>query len=151
VGFRALRAARTPGISTFLYMHGPSLSGHWYPARRAAATADPGDSSVIEPFFVADLLLLLSPPNAQPSQGAPACIPTPKTLSILANEVIGSPQSLGNRNASFTPTRGITWIGLDPTDEKLVRLVIKNAARFYSAPVDQQAAMAEATSRAFEN
>ena len=64
MGFRALRAARTPGISTFLYMHGPSLSGHWYPAQRTAATADPGDSSVIEPFFVADLLLLLSPPNA---------------------------------------------------------------------------------------
>ena len=64
MGFRALRAARTPGISTFLYMHGPSLSGHWYPARRAAATADPDDSSVNEPFLVADSLLLFSPPNA---------------------------------------------------------------------------------------
>ncbi len=117
MGFRALRAARTPGISTFLYMHGPSLSGHWYPARRAAATADPGDSSVIEPFFVADLLPLLSPPNAQPSQGAPACIPTPKTLSILANEVIGSPQSLGNRNASFTPSliHGFSYLNIEET------------------------------------
>jgi hypothetical protein len=44
MGFRALRAARTPGISTFLYMHGPSLSGQWYPDRSAAATADPDDS-----------------------------------------------------------------------------------------------------------
>jgi STAS-like domain of unknown function (DUF4325) len=62
--------------------------------------------------------------------------------------------ALGCLFANFTIdtlTQKLTWIGLDPTDEKLVRLVIKNAARFYSAPVDQQAAMAEATSRAFEN
>src|SRR5271157_4053933 len=90
-------------------MHGPSLSDHWYPARRAAATADPDDSPVNGPFLVDDSLLLFSQPNAQPSQeGKPACVPTQKTLSILAIEVIGSPQSLANRNASFTPARGIT-------------------------------------------
>ena len=106
MGFWAFRAARTPGISTFLYMHGPSLSGPLMPSSARAATADPDDSSVNGPFFVADLLLLFGQPNAQPSQGAPACVPTQKTLSILANKVMGSPQSLGNRNASFTPARG---------------------------------------------
>src|SRR5271157_2765920 len=92
-------------------MHGPSPSGHWYPARRAAATADADDSPVNGPFLVDDLLLLFSQPNAQPSQGAPACVPTQKTPSILANKVMGSPQFLGNLNASFTPARGITHAG----------------------------------------
>ena len=41
-------------------MHGPSLSGHWYPARRVATTADPDDSPVNGPFLVADSLLLFS-------------------------------------------------------------------------------------------
>ena len=31
--FSGIAGCRTPGISTFLYMHGPSLSGHWYPPR----------------------------------------------------------------------------------------------------------------------
>ena len=59
-GFRASRAARTPGISTFLYMHGPRLSGHWYLARRTATTVDSDDSPVNGPFLVADSLLLFS-------------------------------------------------------------------------------------------
>ena len=70
MGFRALRAARTPGISTFLYMHGPSLSGHWYPALRAATTADPDDLPVNGPFLADDSLLLFSQPNAKPSQSS---------------------------------------------------------------------------------
>ena len=41
MGFRAFRAARTPRISTFLYMHGPSLSGYWYPARRGQRRRTP--------------------------------------------------------------------------------------------------------------
>src|SRR5271157_4870 len=106
--FRAFRAARMPGISTFLYMHCPSLSGHWYPARRAATTADPDESAVSGPFLVDDSLVLFSQPNAKQRRGAPARVPTQKPLNILANKVMGSPQSLGNRNASFTPTRGIT-------------------------------------------
>src|SRR5271166_4132767 len=88
-------------------MHGPNLSGHWYPAGRVAATADPYDSPMDGPFLVADSLLLFGQPNAQPSPGAPACVPTQKMLSTLANEDMGLPQSLGNRNASFTPARGI--------------------------------------------
>src|SRR5271157_407055 len=76
-------------------MHGPSLSDHWYPARRASATADPDDSPVNGPFLVDDSLLLFGQPNAQPSHGAPACVPTQKTLSILANKVMGSPQFPG--------------------------------------------------------
>ena len=68
MGFRALRAARTPGISTFLYMHGPSLSGHWYPARRTASTADPDDSPVNGPFHVDDSLLLFRPRTARAAQ-----------------------------------------------------------------------------------
>ena len=39
--FRALMAAGTPLFST---SRGPSFSGHFYPARRAASTADPDDS-----------------------------------------------------------------------------------------------------------
>ena len=38
-GFWAFWAARNPGISTFLYMHGPSLLGHWYPARALLRTS----------------------------------------------------------------------------------------------------------------
>jgi hypothetical protein len=53
--------------------------------------ADPDDSPVNGPFLVDDSLLLFSQPNAKPSQGAPACVPTQKTLSILANKVRGSP------------------------------------------------------------
>ena len=79
----------------------------------AAATADPYDSPMNGPFLVADSLLLFGQPNAQPSPGAPACVPTQEMLSMLANEVMGLPQSLGNRNASFTPARGIT--GSQPT------------------------------------
>ena len=41
--------------------------------------------------------------------------------------------------------------GLDATDEKLVQLVLKNAARFYSATPEQQVAMAAASSRAIED
>jgi hypothetical protein len=63
-------------------------------------------------------LLLFSQPNATPSQGAPACVPTQETLSILANKVMGSPQSLGNRNASFTPARGILEMGERPNGIK---------------------------------
>ena len=40
-------------------------------------------------------------------------------------------------------------MGLDPTDEKLVKLVVTNAIRFYAATPEQQQAMAAATSRAF--
>src|SRR5208282_5934644 len=36
--------------------------------------------------------------NAQPGHGAPLCVPTQKTLNILANKVMGLPQSLENRN-----------------------------------------------------
>jgi hypothetical protein len=67
---------------------------------------DPDDSPVNGPFFDDDSLLLFSQPNAQPNQGAPACVPTQETLSVLANKVMGSPQSLGNQNASFTTARG---------------------------------------------
>src|SRR5271157_4600647 len=87
-------------------MHGTSLSGHWYPARRAAATADPDDSPVNGPFLVDDALLLFRQPNAKPRC---VCLRSnTKKLSIPANKVVGSPQSLGNRNASFTPARGLT-------------------------------------------
>lgn len=44
----------------------------------------------------------------------------------------------------------VHWTGLDVTDEKLVRLVLKNAARFYTASPDQQAAIADVSSRAIE-
>jgi len=84
MGFWALRAARTPGISTFLYMHSPSLSGHWYPVRRVPTMLDPDDSPVNGPFFVDDSLLLFSQPNAQPNQGAPARVPTQKTLALVS-------------------------------------------------------------------
>src|SRR5271157_4738688 len=53
-------------------MHGPSLSGHWYPARHAATTVDPEDSAVNAPFLVDDSLLLFSQPNAKPSQSSDA-------------------------------------------------------------------------------
>src|SRR5271165_4392583 len=62
-------------------MHGPNLSGHWYPARRAAATADPYDSPMNGPFHVADSLLLFGQPIAQPSQGVPPCVPTQKNAA----------------------------------------------------------------------
>ena len=61
--------------------------------------------------------------------------------------------ALGCLFASFsvdTLTRKLKYIGLDPTDEKLVRLVVSNAIRFYAATPEQQQAMAAATSRAFE-
>ena len=107
MGFLALRAARTPGISTFLYMHGPSLSGHGYAPRRAATTVDPDDSPVNGPFLDDDSLLLSVNRMRSQAKVRTACVPTQETLSILANKVMGSPQSLGNRNASFTPARGI--------------------------------------------
>jgi hypothetical protein len=62
--------------------------------------------------------------------------------------------ALGCLFANFsvdTLTQKLKWIGLDPTDEQLVRLVVRNAARFYAATPEQQAAMAAATSRAFED
>ncbi|HKM81635.1 MAG TPA: STAS-like domain-containing protein [Candidatus Acidoferrum sp.] len=61
--------------------------------------------------------------------------------------------ALGCLFASFsvdTLTQKLKYIGLDPTDEKLVRLVVTNAIRFYAATPEQQQAMAAATSRAFE-
>jgi len=57
------------------------------PARRAATTADPNDSPVNGPFPVDNSLLLFSQPNAKPSHGGPACVPTRETLSLLANKV----------------------------------------------------------------
>ena len=57
--------------------------------------------------------------------------------------------ALGCLFASFsvdTLTRKLKYIGLDPTDEKLVRLVVSNAIRFYAATPEQQQAMAAATS-----
>lgn len=45
----------------------------------------------------------------------------------------------------------LQWTGLDSTDERLVNLVLKNAARFYSATPEQQAAMAAASTRAIED
>jgi hypothetical protein len=56
--------------------------------------------------------------------------------------------------ASFSINRldtQLKWTGLDATDEKLLRLVLKNAARFYSATPDGRAAMAAAASRAIED
>jgi|GEM_PF-1319671 len=47
-------------------------------------------------------------------------------------------------------TQSLRWTGLDSTDEKLVQLVLKNAARFYQATPDQQAAIMAASSRAIE-
>jgi uncharacterized protein DUF4325 len=61
--------------------------------------------------------------------------------------------ALGCLFASFsvdTLTQKLKYTGLDPTDEKLVRLVITNAIRFYAATPEQQQAMAAAPSRAFE-
>ncbi len=61
--------------------------------------------------------------------------------------------ALGCLFASFsvdTLTQKLNYIGLDPTDEKLVRLVVSNAIRFYAATPEQQQAMAAATSRAFD-
>ncbi len=61
--------------------------------------------------------------------------------------------ALGCLFASFpvdTLTQKLKYVGLDPTDEKLVRLVVTNAIRFYAASPEQQQAMAAATSRAFE-
>ena len=61
--------------------------------------------------------------------------------------------ALGCLFASFsvdTLNQKLKYIGLDPTDEKLVRLVVTNAIRFYAATPEQQQAMAAATSRAFE-
>ncbi len=61
--------------------------------------------------------------------------------------------ALGCLFASFsvdTLTQKLKYIGLDPTDEKLVRLVVSNAIRFYAATPEQQQAMAAATSRAFD-
>jgi len=61
--------------------------------------------------------------------------------------------ALGCLFANFsvdTLNQKLTWVGLDPTDDKLVRLVLKNAARFYAVTPEQQAAMTAATSRAFE-
>ena len=49
-----------------------------------------------------------------------------------------------------TLTQKVKYVGLDPTDEKLVRLVVANATRFYAATPEQQQAMAAANSRAFE-
>ena len=49
-----------------------------------------------------------------------------------------------------TLTQKLKYMGLDPTDEKLVKLVVTNAIRFYAATPEQQQAMAAATSRAFE-
>ncbi len=61
--------------------------------------------------------------------------------------------ALGCLFASFsvdTLTQKLKYSGLDPTDEKLVRLVVTNAIRFYAASPEQQQAKAVATSRAFE-
>lgn len=44
----------------------------------------------------------------------------------------------------------LKWTGLDSTDEKLFRLVLKNAVRFYSATAEQQQAMTAASHRAIE-
>lgn len=45
---------------------------------------------------------------------------------------------------------GLRWSGLDPIDQKLVRFVMKNAIRFYSATLDQQEEMAAVPHRAIE-
>jgi hypothetical protein len=50
-----------------------------------------------------------------------------------------------------TLSQKLKWTGLDSTDEKLVHLVLKNAARFYKATPDQQAAIMAASSRAIED
>lgn len=39
------------------------------------------------------------------TRGSLLAFPLKKTFNILANNVAGSPQSLGNRNASFTRSR----------------------------------------------
>jgi len=46
--------------------------------------------------------------------------------------------------------RRLSWTGLDETDEDLVKLVVKNAVRFYSASADHQTVMVAASRRAFE-
>jgi hypothetical protein len=50
-----------------------------------------------------------------------------------------------------TLSQSLRWTGLDETDEKLVHLVLKNAARYYQATPDQQAAILTASSRALED
>ena len=50
-----------------------------------------------------------------------------------------------------TLSQKLKWTGLDSTDEKLVHLVLKNAARFYHATPDQQAAIMAASSRVIED
>ena len=55
-GFWALRAARTPGISTFLYMPRPQLVGPLIRSSGAATTVDPDDSPVNGPFLDDDSL-----------------------------------------------------------------------------------------------
>jgi len=50
-----------------------------------------------------------------------------------------------------TLTQRLQWTGLDETDERLVRLVLRNAARFYQATPDQQAAIMAASSRSLED
>ena len=49
-----------------------------------------------------------------------------------------------------TLSERLTWTGLDATDQNLVRLVLKNAARFHAATPEQQAAISEVFSRANE-
>ncbi len=61
--------------------------------------------------------------------------------------------ALGCLFASFsvdTLTQKLKYLGLDPTDEKLVKLVVTNAIQFYAATPELQQAVAAATSRAFE-
>ena len=49
-----------------------------------------------------------------------------------------------------TIAQKLKWTGLDCTDEELVHLVLRNAARYYKATPSQQAVIAEVFCRATE-
>ncbi len=44
----------------------------------------------------------------------------------------------------------LSWTGLDPADESVIRFVKRNAIRFYAAPGPQQQALIAAASRSAE-
>lgn len=108
---------------------------------------------------------LIGPVCVDPEDGAVLCQQTHTALAqgacaildfsgvrTLTSSFLNSAVSCLFANFSVdTLSQRLNWTGLDSTDEKLVHLVLKNAARYYNATPDQQAAILSASSRALED
>jgi hypothetical protein len=70
-------------------------------------------------------------------------------ITTLASAFLNT--AVGCLYAFFTKEdldRRLVWKGLDPTDEGVMRLVLRNAIRFYSAGQPQQEALLASSARA---